>query len=69
MTDIWLDMVFNVALVGLVTGCSDFDLRNILVPCIQPRAHGVLPGLGIVDPLALDQGLLQFFLDLSLALA
>ena len=69
VADARLDVVVDVAFVGLMTGGSDLDLCHIFKPGIHPSSHGVLSGFGEVNLSSFDQGSCQFFFDLCLGFA
>ena len=69
VADIRLDVVLDVALVGLVRGRAHLDGGVVLVPDVHPLPHRVLPHLGEVEPLGVGDGLTELFAHLRLGFA
>ena len=64
-----LDVVIDVAFVGLLGRWSDFQLGVVFEPHIHPLAQRVLSGFDDVQSFVFLNGPLQLFFDLSLGLA
>ena len=69
VSDIWIDVVVDVAPVGLVGGRPHFDLGAVLKPYLHPLPYRVLSYFGQVQRLGFFNGSLQLFLDLCLGFA
>lgn len=67
--DVGIDVVVDVAPIGLVGRWPDFDLGVVLKPFLHPLSHRILPSFGKVQRLRFLNGGLQLFLDLSLGSA
>ena len=54
--NVGIDVVVDVAPVGLVGGRPDFDLGVVLKPYLHPLSYGILPGLGLIQRLGFLNG-------------
>ena len=64
--DVWLDMVFDISLVGLMRRGTYFQFGAVLKPHIHPLTDGIFFGFDEVDILAFLDGGFEFFFHLRL---
>ena len=56
VSDIWIDVVVDVASVGLVGGGPDLYFGVVLKPYLHPLSYGILPDLGLIQRLGFLNG-------------